>query len=341
MDDSPAPLAIILRWGWAMGVGQLGLDLTATVLASAGRSDGQTIRSTLGRRGAVGTAFGTASRSVLLAVKRLQGHTADDPFQYVSMGQSWVGYAVPFVSWVYALRFTTDRRTAAAVALGLTTVLRLSRFYPLVLVYTGGGGLLTTHGGGINIYYTGDTRSRYFDGERFFALDWHAEKLSERGEDGRFAPRAQQRSVVWPHAHMCWLGLEFWPWSKEIGQSERHEIQEQRRQAREVRANRRLAREEPSTVDHDALAAAVAAALSRAGCRVELELRFTAGGTVRDVGAWLAGQIVTELTAARLAHRAEVGWTADATAVQIDVDRAALRAAGRQFAAWKAEKRRN
>eukprot|EP00035_Acanthoeca_spectabilis_P028656 m.471574 g.471574 ORF g.471574 m.471574 type:complete len:339 (+) comp31261_c0_seq1:149-1165(+) len=321
----------LLRFGGTLVATQLGLDLLATVLAGAARTDGRAVRTSLSTPTS-GPASTRLIRSLLLIVKRLQGHSAEHPFQYYHMGHSTAGYIVPLMCWLRVLR---DCKHGRLIAAALTTAIALSGCYPLALFYTGGGGLATIHGCGLNVYYSGPARRRHFDGERFFALDWHAEKLSERGPEGRFLTRAAQRTVVWPHVHMCWLGLEFWPWTSEISQEIRDEIRQQRSQIRQARLNRRQASEESAVVDHTNLVSAISAIIGRESSSVEISRRFAAGESVRDVGLWLSDLVLDELC------RAKGLPAAPAAAVRADVERAGMRAVGRQFAAWKAELRQS
>lgn len=134
---------------------------------------------------------------------------------------------------------------------------------------------------------------------------------------------------MWPHAHLCWRGQEFWPWSDEISPDVREAVTEARRQARRERNARRQADLIPRVLAQSELTAAVSAALSREGCIDEINRRFAEGEAVRLVGEWLASCVTAELK-----HQCD---NADAA---IDIHSAALRAAGRQYAAWKAEMRR-
>lgn len=100
--------------------------------------------------------------------------------------------------------------------------------------YTGREGAV--HGFGLNLYATGEWGGRHFDGERLLALDWHDEKLAERGKDGRWLPRSKMRTVCWPHIHLCAWRLEFWPWVREptdactLAMAEAQRARERRRQ---------------------------------------------------------------------------------------------------------------
>ena len=109
----------------------------------------------------------------------------------------------------------------------------------------------------------------------------------------------------------------------------REAVTEARRQARRERNARRQADLVPRVLAQSELTAAVSAALSREECIDEINQRFAEGETVRLVGEWLASCVSAELK-----HQCD---NADAA---IDVQSAALRAAGRQYAAWKAEMRR-
>ena len=132
---------------------------------------------------------------------------------------------------------------------------------------------------------------------------------------------------------MCWRDLEFWPWSDEISRKDREAVTEARRLSRRNRNERCEAGMAPLTVDRNHLAAAVTAALARAGCVDELNRQFAAGESVKCVGAWRADRVVLELPP-------QANDAAASLEGRGDVARASNRAAGRCFAAWKAEMRR-
>ena len=140
--------------------------------------------------------------------KRLQGFHPDALFEYRKVGQCPLGYVPVFASWLLSLLVCSQQpiSTAYAAAAMLTLASYAIPLHAITLGYTGRDGNI--HGFGFNLY----SSAGGFDGERFFAIDWHEEKLAERGSDGRFLPRSRQRTVRWPHVHLCALRLEFWPW---------------------------------------------------------------------------------------------------------------------------------
>jgi hypothetical protein len=176
--------AAILRWGWSLAAVQLSLDVASITLTGVARGGAALMVDEDGAnstnytlRGAAGRGWTSTSERAVLAIKQLQGHSAERPFEYIGMGHGWLGYVIPMACWLRALS-ALELRERVVAAVGITTALAAAGAYPLFLVYTGGEGFSTVHGGGFNVYFTGNCCGRRWDGERFFALDWHAEKVS-------------------------------------------------------------------------------------------------------------------------------------------------------------------
>ena len=147
---------------------------------------------------------------------------------------------------------------------------------------------------GFNVYaYLGG-----YIGERLLAIDWHEEKLPERGPDGRYLPRERQRTVVWPHLHLCPWRLQFWPWDREPTNATVTAMQ----QASQVREGARAARQQRVIVGgidtralDDAMALAAAEGMAE-GAR--LQSRLAAGATVSELSLELAQTSVRAVLAA-------------------------------------------
>ena len=183
------------------------------------------------------------STHLIIFAKRLQGFHTDHLFEYSHIGLQPIGYVPVFLSWLATL-LRTSYFSSHAIA-GATMLTIMCWFVPLHLItmsYTGRDGEI--HGFGFNVYARLSVRGRRFEGERFFAADWHDEKLPERGSDGRWLPRPQQRSVRWPHLHLCFLRLEFWPWVREPTDAMADamaDAQAKRAEARAAKAQRQVA----------------------------------------------------------------------------------------------------
>ena len=174
----------------------------------------------------------SVSARLISLFKELQGFSSECLFEYRRIGGNWKPYFLVFIAWRVSLQMhstlvkdepgpLTVRQGLEALlvsrhtsrALILTMLCKLSPLHCLFRAYNGREGDI--HGFGWNLYYKGDCRGQHFDGERFFALDWHQEKLVERGPEGQWKPRSEMRTVFWPHVHMCFWSLEFWPWVRE------------------------------------------------------------------------------------------------------------------------------
>ena len=153
------------------------------------------------------------STHVIILAKRFQGFHTDHLFEYSHIGQQPLGYVPVWLAWLATLLRRLEAGHAVAGATALTTVCLLVPLHLITLSYTGRDGEI--HGFGFNVYARLSVCGRRFEGERLLAIDWHNEKLPERAAGGRWLPRSQQRTVRWPHLHLCFLRLEFWPWIRE------------------------------------------------------------------------------------------------------------------------------
>lgn len=238
------------------------------------------------------------SLSLLSGIKRLQGF-ANDHFCYEQMGFSLWGYVVVLLSSFQALALHVQRPACLlfAVAAVFTLCLYWSPWYPLMLTYANGFGW--------NVYYRGTIANRSFDGERFFAIDWHEEKLPEKGPDGLWMPRSQMRTVCWPHVHMCWQRLEFWPWFRVPSMPDEAELAELRKQ-REQTKQRRAAKKEAGAVlkvlAQDVLDAALNIAVMQAGGTTALQSLFEKGYTLDVVAADLVANVERHLAESGAVH---------------------------------------
>lgn len=175
---------------------------------------------------------------LVVVSKRLQGFHPDHLFEYSHIGLSAWGYLPVLLAWLLAVprAHPVSHLHAVAAATALTALCWLAPFHLIALAYTGRDGDI--HGFGLNIYATLSCGGRRFEGERFFAMDWHQEKLAERGPDGRWLPRAQQRTVLWPHLHLCFRRLEFWPWVLEPTDAMADAMADAQRRRGEARAEK-------------------------------------------------------------------------------------------------------
>ena len=182
------------------------------------------------------------STQIIILAKRLQGFHADHLFEYSHIGLQPLGYVPVFLAWLVTLLRILEAWQAVAGATMLTTVCWLVPLHLITLSYTGRDGEI--HGFGFNVYARLSACGHRFEGERFFAIDWHNEKLPERGPDGRWLPRSQQRTVRWPHMHLCFLRLEFWPWIRvptDAMADAMADAQRKRTESRAAKAQRQVA----------------------------------------------------------------------------------------------------
>lgn len=204
---------VTVRWGCTLAAVQLSLDLLCVALAGMVRNcNGRDGVATVGASGdgtrTLRSVFSvpcsghmSTGEALILLIKRLHGHSVQHPYEYVQMGQSWCGHITPLLCWLHSLRSLPiplpERTIAAFLLTGSVAVLGA---YPLFIVYTGGEGFTTVHGGGFNVYYTGECCGRRWDGERFFALDWHAEKVSEPTHSAHSVPPPNDRGYHFVHS---------------------------------------------------------------------------------------------------------------------------------------------
>eukprot|EP00930_Biecheleria_cincta_P049787 TRINITY_DN34992_c0_g1_i1.p1 TRINITY_DN34992_c0_g1~~TRINITY_DN34992_c0_g1_i1.p1 ORF type:complete len:376 (-),score=68.21 TRINITY_DN34992_c0_g1_i1:27-1130(-) len=268
--------------------------------------------------------------SILSGIKRLQGF-GDNHFCYEHMGFSFWGYVVVILSSFHALVLHIERAPSLlfVVASVFTLCLYWSPCYPLMLTYANGFGW--------NVYYRGTFANRSFNGERFFAVDWHEEKLPERGPDGLWMPRSRMRTVYWPHVHMCWLRLEFWPWfwvPSMPDDGELAELRKQREQTKQRRAAKKDASAAPKVLEQDVLFAALNAAVMQAGGKTALQSLFEKGSTLDVVAADLVAAVEKKLVESGAVHR-NLPSDPLPEAVCSDVRKSCKRMAGCVFAQFR------
>merc|ERR1711933_361129 len=203
--------------------------------------------------------------------------------------------------------------------------------------------LTYANGFGWNVYYRGICAGRSFNGERFFAIDWHEEKVPERGPDGLWIPRSQMRTVCRPHVHMCWRRLDFWPWSWEPPMPDELELQELRKQ-RELTKQRRSAKKEaaaaPKVLAKVILDAALQEVMAQLGGELTLLSLFEAGSSLDTAAADFAGAVEKKLIESGAIQHVEQSksWR---TEVAADVRKACKRVVGGLFARVQKTKKQN
>jgi len=291
--------------------------------------------------GLAGFAVATSSGddTLFAILKRLQGFVRESftgcrfsgvP-RYERMGSSVWGYVLVWLSLCWAqVRAETSRGFVCASATSLTALLYASPIYPLAISYANGFGW--------NIYYRGVCRGRCYNGERVFAIDWHEEKLQEKGSDGRWLPRSQMRSVCWPHVHLCWLRLEFWPWSLEPPMPDDETLRgmrQERQEAKERREARKQQKASSRALSAETLASLMADALASVGGDDALVLQFEAGCSLDVVAAELLSAAEERLLKSGLTPPVSPAEKAGVEAlppdVAEDVRKACRRKAGQLF----------
>ena len=302
-----APVPMLLLWVLAphmplplrylviLSAAQLGLDLVVKSRASG------TMRHSI-RQGELSTVLVRWS-------KRLQGFHPDHLFEYREIGSDWSGCILVFAAWLGVFNVTSIQK--AALVMALTAAMHLLPVHTIALLYTGRDGRV--HGAGLNVYI----HCGRFQGERWLALDWHEEKLSERGSDGRYLPRSRQRTVNWPHVHLCAWQLEFWPWDSnptDANTTARQMQAQQREGMRLVRQQRDLG------AGIDLLALEVA--MEKAASGANLPTRLTSGMAVSELALELAQSAVGfALAAAGVAEKTNKARHDEAHQVLLDAAR--------------------
>jgi hypothetical protein len=181
-----------------------------------------------------------------------------------------------------------------ALSVALTLFFFYCPYYPLAISYANGFGW--------NIYFQGVFDGRNYNGERLFAIDWHAEKLPEKGHT-----RSQMRTVCWPHVHMCWLRLEFWPWNDAVPVRAADEEmmwikRQERKDANERKEPKKKRKFTPTMLDQDSLAAAVANGLEKIGGEASVTAQVKVGTSVEALATELAVEVEKLILSAPPAH---------------------------------------
>lgn len=230
------------------------------------------------------------------------------------------------MSWFLAfdLHLCLPLQLRSLSAVGFALLMYRSPWYPLALTYANGCGW--------NLYYCGTWGGRNFKGERFFAVDWHEEKLPSRGDDGLWVRRSEMRTVWWPHVHLCWRRIEFWPWVREPAMPDEQkiaELQQQREEKRQKKALKKQTTAAPTTLQPIVLKAALDAALVFLGGESGLLEQFGNGRTLEHVAGALS-----QRTAEQLGATGDILPT-DGSGASEDIRRAALRVAGKCFGRFR------
>lgn len=250
---------------------QLGLGCASFCILQFAGDIGSSVRSSI-------TSPQSLALTALSAIKRLQGF-AGDHFSYHCMGFSAWGYVSVFASVSLALcRARLSTVGAAASSLVVTLALYRSPWYPLALTYANGFGW--------NVYFRGSWNGIHFEGERFFAVDWHEEKLPERcSEGGSWIARSHMRTVCWPHVHMCWRRLDFWPWETEPRMPSEEDMTALRAKRTELKQGRELRKSQkteskttPSTLDPKIIQDILARAMDSLGGEEGVAMQMDASG---------------------------------------------------------------
>jgi len=241
---------------------------------------------------------GVSSIKLPVVCKRLQGFHPDHHLEFKRIGGHWSAYILVAVSWAVTLYMHANIALSECLldVLGLTILCYFVPLYTILLAYTGRDGNI--HGFGLNVYAFLQCGGHRFEGERFLAIDWHPEKLVEQRADGSSVPRSEMRSVTWPHLHLCFWRLEFWPWDCQPTDAVAVAIAEKQKQRKEQRASAPV-KMVTKDVDEQALTAAVELAASQD----DITLRLVAGQPVRALA-----QDVAEKAVKTLLKDGEDGW---------------------------------
>lgn len=221
---------------------------------------------------------------LLSILKRLQGFCRESftgesfsgPPKYECMGSSPWGYIVICMSlvWALLLHVSWDLRMTLALSVALTLLFYCCPCYPLAISYANGFGW--------NIYFQGVFDGRYYNGERLFAIDWHEEKLPEKG-------------------------LEFWPWNQAAPVRAADEQmmwvkRRERKEANERKEPKKKHKFAPNVLDQDSLAAAVANGLEKLGGEASVTARVKDGTSVEALATELAVEVEKLILSVPPAH---------------------------------------